>query len=75
MVVNKQIAKDMTKVYWVSCYKMTVAVEALMISGCDVVVDCADIVKKFKGQPVSNLLKWFSYKFGGLRYKIIEEDK
>lgn len=50
--------------YWVSCKKFTVWVSIDSLS--TKIIDCAPVVRKFKGQPFDNLRNWFG-KFGGLR--------
>jgi DNA polymerase III subunit gamma/tau len=51
--------------WWVSTNRATFWVET---TG-DFVSDAAPISKKFVGQPFSNLLNWFDYRFGGLKYQ------
>jgi len=48
---------------WVSCKKFTVFVE---IDENEIIVDTALVVRKFIGQPIQNLCRWFK-KFGDLK--------
>lgn len=55
--------------YWVSTIKMTVFVET---NNKNIIVNCAPIVKKFKGQSFRNLLKWLE-KFGIVTCELLKE--
>lgn len=48
--------------WWISCLKFTVQVNVKD----GVIVNAAPVVTKFKGQPLSNLLRWAA-KLGGLQ--------
>ena len=54
----------MRKSWWLSCSRFTI--KAIVKSG--VIVDAAPIVKRFVGQPLSNLRKWM-ISLGGFRSK------
>jgi len=58
----------MIEVWWVSCHKFTVKV-------CirdERIIDAAPIVRRFKGQPLDNLLSWMK-SVGGLTLTKIGE--
>lgn len=55
--------------WWVSCNKFTVRVDT--VDGR--IVSAAPIVRKFIGQPFTNLLKWADG-LGGLQYQDIDYD-
>jgi len=50
------------KTYWLSSNKMTVSIDT---DDNDIIIATADIVKKFKGQPLADLKYWMN-KQGGL---------
>lgn len=54
--------------YWVSCNKFTCGVE---IDDEGIIIKCAPIVKRFKGQGIENLSKWMKKKFYGVQFKEI----
>lgn len=57
--------------YYVSCYRFTVWVQCVKgQSGNIAIVDCAPFVSKFRGQYLSNLVKW-AKNFGGFKIKEI----
>ncbi len=58
----------MSTEWWISCRKFTVAVT---VNDSGVITEAAPIVRKFLGQPLSNLLSW-ARKFGGLETKRLE---
>ena len=72
MGINRQMQGDSFLNYYVSCNRFTVWVQCVRgKSGNIAIVDCAPIVSKFRGQYLSNLIKW-AKSFGGFK---IEELK
>ena len=62
------------RTYWLSSRKMTVSVD---VDAANTIVDCAPIVRVFKGQPLQNLVNWMK-KQGGFKSKRMrkgEEDE
>ena len=55
--------------YWVSTKKMTIYVRT---NKENLIVECAPIIRKFKGQSFKNLLNWL-HKLGEVTYKLIGE--
>lgn len=53
--------------HWVSCAKFTVRVDT---DERGIVTGGAPLVRKFKGQPLKNLLAW-ARGFGGFRYEVL----
>lgn len=54
-------------IHWVSCAKFTVRVET---DERGVVTGGAPLVRKFKGQPLKNLLAW-ARSLGGFQYEVL----
>jgi len=55
------------KAYWLSSNKMTVIVE---VNHRGIIVKAAPIVRKFLGQPISNLIKWMKRQ-GGFKQELL----
>ena len=55
------------KSWWISCHRMTVFV-GTENGG---IVEAAPIVRRFIGQPLSNLTGWLGRRFGGLQIEEI----
>lgn len=53
----------MPESYWLSCKKFTVWVA---VDDDEKIIKAAPVVKKFVGQPLANLEKWFA-SFGGFK--------
>ena len=47
----------MNKSYWLSSTNMTVFVN---VNEQNIIVDCANIIKVFVGQPLDNLIRWMT---------------
>lgn len=62
------------KTFWLSSHRMTVSVD---VDNTHTIVECAPIIRVFKGQPLQNLVNWMK-KQGGFKSKRIrkgEEDE
>jgi len=58
------------KWWWLSCKKMTFGVQ----TKDGIIVYGAPIVKKFRGQPLDNLIRWMK-KFDGFQITEMKNDK